>query len=186
MVKSIFDLDKRLEHTSDSRNRIGEKFKFIQTNKINHMKKTIVLSIGVLLFWSCNNAEKKITSAEEEVRTEHHHHEDQKPIELDNGGKWAVNEEMKIHVLKGEELVNNYLVAGLSDYKTLAEQVKEQNDQLIKSCTMKGKSHDELHKWLHPHLETVKKLEQETDAGKANEIVLQLQHSYKEYHNYFQ
>lgn len=51
---------------------------------------------------------------------------------------------------------------------------------------MDGKSHDELHKWLHPHLEIVKTLENETDATKANEVVAQLQHSYKEYHEYFQ
>lgn len=164
-----------------------KKTKFIQTNKIKHMKKTIVLGMSVLLFWGCNNAENKITSSEEvETHTEHHYHESDEAIELNNGEKWLVNEEMKPYVMKGEELVDNYLEEGQSDYKTLAEQLKEQNNQLIKSCTMKGQSHDELHKWLHPHLETVKKLEQETDAGKANEIVLQLQHSYKEYHNYFQ
>ena len=50
---------------------------------------------------------------------------------------------------------------------------------------MDGKSHDELHKWLHPHLEIVKALEDEADASKANEIVLQLQDSYQQYHHYF-
>jgi hypothetical protein len=42
---------------------------------------------------------------------------------------------------------------------------------------MDGKSHDELHKWLHPQLELVKELENEIDVVKANEIVLQLQKS---------
>lgn len=50
---------------------------------------------------------------------------------------------------------------------------------------MDGKSHDELHKWLHPHLEIVKALENETDATKANGFVLQLQYSYQHYHQYF-
>ncbi len=150
------------------------------------MKKIIVISIGVLLFWSCNNVEKKTTSTEEEIHTEHHYQQDEDAIELNNGERWVVNEEMKPHVMKGEELVNNYLEVGLLDYKNLAEQLKDQNNLLIKSCTMTGKSHDELHKWLHPLLETVKNLEHETDADKANEIVLQLQHSYQEYHTYFQ
>ncbi len=51
---------------------------------------------------------------------------------------------------------------------------------------MNGKSHDELHKWLHPHLENVKTLENETEATKANKMVLDLQHSYQQYHKYFQ
>ena len=92
---------------------------------------------------------------------------------------------MKPFVMKGEELVNAYVQNEQKDYKALAQQLKEQNNQLIKSCTMDGKSHDELHKWLHPHLEIVKALEDEADASKANEIVLQLQISYQEYHHYF-
>jgi len=96
-----------------------------------------------------------------------------------------VNEEMKPFVMKGEELVNSYIQNNHTDYKALAQQLKEQNNKLIKSCTMDGKSHDELHKWLHPHLEIVKALEDEKDATKASEIVLQLQKSYQDYHQYF-
>ncbi len=92
---------------------------------------------------------------------------------------------MKPFVVKGEELVNSYIQNKQTDYKALAQQLIEQNNQLIKSCTMNGKSHDELHKWLHPHLEIVNALEEEKDAAKANEIVLQLQKSYQDYHQYF-
>ncbi len=45
---------------------------------------------------------------------------------------------------------------------------------------MDGKSHDELHKWLHPHLEIVKALANETDAEKSNKIVSKLQKSYQD------
>ena len=96
-----------------------------------------------------------------------------------------MNEEMKPFVMKGEELVNSFIQNNHTDYKALAQQLKEQNDQLIKSCTMDGKSHDELHKWLHPHLEIVKALEEEKDATKASGIVSQLQKSYRSYHQYF-
>src|SRR5690606_19644238 len=114
-----------------------------------------------------------------EAHAEHHHDESSEAIELNNNEKWIVNEEMKPYVMKGEELVNSYIQDSRTDHKALAEQLKEQNNQLIKSCTMKGKSHDELHKWLHPHLEMVKELENETDVARANEIVLQLQGSYQ-------
>ncbi len=150
------------------------------------MKKIIVLGVAVMFFWSCNTSSDKATTHKETGnQTIHHHDKNSEAIELNNGGKWLVNEEMKPFVLKGEELVNAYIQDGKTDYKTLAEQLKDQNSQLIKSCTMDGKSHDELHKWLHPHLEIVKALESETDATKANEIVSQLQYSYQHYHQYF-
>jgi len=150
------------------------------------MKKIFVLGMGVMLLWSCNNPVAKAKENQEtENHTEHQHDENSEAIELDNGKKWVVNEEMTPFVLKGEELVNLYIQQKKTDHKVLAEQLKEQNNQLIKSCTMDGKSHDELHKWLHPHLEIVKSLEDEADATKANEIVLQLQQSYQQYHRYF-
>ncbi len=74
---------------------------------------------------------------------------------------------------------------GKTDYKTIAEQIKDQNSQLIKSCTMDGKSHDELHKWLHPHLELVKELENESNVEKVHEIISKIQYSYNLYHQYF-
>ncbi|UCA61727.1 hypothetical protein KB553_09380 [Chryseobacterium rhizoplanae] len=150
------------------------------------MRKVIVFGIGIMLLWSCNNSTEKSTKHQgTESQTEHHHDESSEAIELNNGEKWLVNEEMNPIVLKGEELVNTYIKAGKTDYKTLSEQIKDQNSKLIKSCTMDGISHDELHKWLHTHLEIVKALGNETDATKANEIVLQLQHSYQNYHKYF-
>lgn len=150
------------------------------------MKKVIVFGMSLMLLWSCNNStEKSTTHQETENHAEHRHDESSEAIELNNGEKWLVNEEMKPFVMKGEELVNSFIQNNHTDYKALAQQLKEQNNKLIKSCTMDGKSHDELHKWLHPHLEIVKALEDEADASKANEIVLQLQHSYQQYHQYF-
>ena len=150
------------------------------------MKKVIVFGMSLMLLWSCNNStEKSTTHQETENHTEHQHDESSEAIELNNGEKWLVNEEMKPFVLKGEELVNSYIQNNHTDYKALAQQVKDQNSQLIKSCTMDGKSHDELHKWLHPHLELVKELENSSDENEAKEIVLKLQKSNEMYHQYF-
>lgn len=106
-------------------------------------------------------------------------------IELNDGNRWAVNEEMKPHVMKGEEILHSYIESGDSDYKTLAVEIDAANKSLISSCTMTGKSHDELHKWLHPHLELVKKLEVEGDENHAKEIIADLEKSYQNYHKYF-
>lgn len=150
------------------------------------MKKTILFGLSIFLFWSCNNSSSKTTThQQDEIHETHHHDESSQVIELNNGEKWVVNSEMKPFVSKGAELVNVYVQENKTDFKELTTQLKEQNNQLIKSCTMKGKSHDELHKWLYPHLELVKELDNETDAVKAKEIVVKLQNSYQQYQIYF-
>lgn len=152
------------------------------------MKKAIVMGISVLFLFSCNNSTQKATTDETGIEFHHedHHHGDiSEVLELNDGNKWVVNEEMKPFVTNGEDLVNLYISEKRTDHKALVEKLKDQNNQLIKNCTMDGKSHDELHKWLHPHLELVELLGQETDEAKANKLIAKLQESYQEYHNFF-
>ena len=51
---------------------------------------------------------------------------------------------------------------------------------------MKGKSHDELHKWLAPHLKLVADLEKANNEIEAKELLLKLKSSYDLYDQYFQ
>lgn len=153
------------------------------------MKKVLLVAIGSMLIYSCNNKKEEVVT-DMNMETEAAMHEDHElessdAIRLNNNEKWTVNNEMKPFVMKGEQLVNTYIETKSSDYKTLAQDLKSQNDQLIKSCTMDGASHDELHKWLHPHLKLTEKLATEADAAQAEATVLELQNSYKQYHEYF-
>ena len=155
------------------------------------MKKTLFIAMSTIVLWSCTNTAEHSEHNHEGHNHEGHNHEGHSheeqatTLELNKGEKWVVNAEMKPYVLKGEELVNTYIENNQKTYKILATGLKEQNYQLIKSCTMDGDSHDALHKWLEPHLELVKTLDTETDASKAQEIILQLQNSYTEYHTTF-
>ncbi len=154
------------------------------------MKKVLLIAIGSMLILSCNNKKEDVTmdshtEMEATMHDEHAMGDTSEAIRLNNNEKWMVNTEMKPFVMKGEQLVNTYKESKGTDYKALASKLKTQNDQLIKSCTMDGASHDELHKWLHPHLELTQKLEKETDATAADATVRELQNSYKQYHEYF-
>ena len=140
------------------------------------MKKFLTLGIALLAL-SCTHREK-LNSAEGDT------HHASTEITLNNGQKWTVNPEMKPYVSNGRDLVNTFVDGNQTNYAALAEKLQEQNQLLIKSCTMKGESHDELHKWLHPHLEMTEALA-DADASSAREIVLQLQHSYELYDEYF-
>lgn len=149
------------------------------------MKKIILLMLAGFLLGSCNNG--KDSSNTDFAEHEHHvttadHYE---MVELNDGVRWLVNDEMKPYVMQGESRVKSFIENKETDYKALAEDLTEQNNLLIESCTMDGKSHDELHKWLHPHLELVAALK-EADQKKGESLVREIRDSYDRYHQYFQ
>ncbi len=116
------------------------------------MKTTIIILAGSILLFSCNNATKE----QEKVKTEtvsqepEHQHDENETIELNNGEKWKVDENMITHIRNMENDVSNFKGTTLTEYKTLSENLQKNVDLLTSNCTMKGKAHDELHKWLLP------------------------------------
>ena len=108
------------------------------------------------------------------------------PIELNQGEKWKVNAEMMPPLAASEKLLSEYAANDEKDYKMLAKNLKENNKALISSCTMDGKSHEELHKWLHPYMGMVEELSDASDESKANEVVLKIEQSFKIFNQYFQ
>lgn len=164
---------------------------------INHFKKILMLSaLGIFIF-SCDAPKQEDTVMEETHESmeehadahhdgeDHAHHDAVGPLELDNGEKWKVNEEMKPHVVAAEEEFNRFVAEGDTDFDVLAEKLKGHNKELIESCTMEGKSHDELHKWLHPHLELVKEMA-ESDKEHGDEILERMKESFHVYHEHFE
>ncbi len=107
-------------------------------------------------------------------------------LKLNNGEKWKVNEEMTPFIRNSEELLADFRNNNESDYKELAGKLKENNNKLISSCTMKGEAHDELHKWLYPHLELVKKLSKAKSTEEVRVIIDQLQFSFDTFNSFFQ
>jgi hypothetical protein len=107
-------------------------------------------------------------------------------LELNNGAKWQVNTEMMPPLKASNQLVANYAANGKKDYKALAEKLKANNKVLISSCTMSGKSHDELHKWLHPYMGLVAELESAQDETQANQTLKKIEASFKTFNQFFQ
>lgn len=153
------------------------------------MKKIIFLAASSIILWSCkNNTENNKPTIDTTIQEKQQetHNETSEVIELNNGNKWLINIEMKPFITEGQKLVAEFLKTNNTDYKSLAKSLIEQNNLLIKSCTMTGKSHDELHKWLEPHLKLVEDLEATTDATKAKEIVSKIEQSYQSFGNFFE
>lgn len=161
------------------------------------MKKILLSAIlGLAIVMSCEKKqEEKVEQAttEQSATDEHANHEAEEKsddhaegvkLELNNGAKWKMNAEMKPFINEMESQVNAYKPES-DDYKLLARNLGETNDNLIKSCTIKGTPHDVLHAWLMPHMELIDDLKKADNKEEGNKIAGELKESMVKYHQFF-
>jgi hypothetical protein len=155
------------------------------------MKKTLFIGLlgAIVATTSCNNQEPKSTEKQEQTTADVQAKEEEQSameIELNNGAKWKVNPEMMVHVRASEGLVDSYINAPQKDHEALAKELNTTVGLLTKSCTMQGKSHDELHKWLHPYMGLIKDLGNAKSDEEADQIVTTIQASFVIFNQYFE
>ena len=131
-----------------------------------HFKSTLSFVI-ILLLSSCGNNSNNI------------------PLELNNGEKWTIIESMIVYIRAMENDVASFENTPKKDYSALADKLKENIGLLTSNCTMEGKAHDELHKWLMPYIDQVKALSKPKDDETAEEVFKQLQSSFKTFNQHF-
>lgn len=90
-------------------------------------------------------------------------------LQLDGDKKWVVDEGMMVSIKEMENNINSFEGKEVADYKALSKTTKTNLSDLTSSCTMKGQSHDELHKWLIPFFDLNKALKKTKtiDDGEA-------------------
>ena len=142
--------------------------------------KIAFLATVVLLIFSCNTKSKEEKTTE--IKTEEHQHSESETIQLNNGEKWKVDDNMMIHIRNMEKDVVHFDQEKSTNYSLLANKLKTNIDILTSNCTMKGQAHDELHKWLVPYIELVDLFSKEKSANQFTEI----QNSFKTFNQYFQ
>lgn len=142
--------------------------------------KIAFLATVVLLIFSCNTKSKEEKTTE--IKTEEHQHSESETIQLNNGEKWKVDDNMMLHIRNMEKDVVHFDQEKSTNYSLLANKLKTNIDILISNCTMKGQAHDELHKWLVPYIELVDSFSKEKSANQFTEI----QNSFKTFNQYFQ
>ncbi|MFT5780469.1 MAG: hypothetical protein ACI837_003431 [Crocinitomicaceae bacterium] len=131
----------------------------------------LITGITALLFSCGNEVEKDIANST--VSQEEHDHTSES-IDLDNGSKWKVIDSMMVHIENMEADLKQFEDLKETDYSLLASKLTANIDLLTSSCTMTGKAHDELHKWLLPYIDLVTELSdaenQEEQIGALNAI----------------
>ena len=153
------------------------------------MKKiTILISVISLFLFSCGNTsnEKSKEQTETVTHEEHQHNAEIQIIELNNGEKWKVDANMITHIRNMENDINSFANVKQKDFNSIAEKLQSNIDLLTAHCTMKGKAHDELHKWLLPYIDLAKELSEAKDETEASKRFENIQTSFTTFNQYFQ
>lgn len=162
------------------------------------MKKTILTAaiISALLI-GCNETKHKNENTDT-VEASEAVHEDNgddmaamdnswvNEINLDNGNKWEANKETNQGVDKMLSLVQTSEQKTVEDYQSLAKDLNEAKNFVVKECTMKGPSHDNLHIFLHPLIEKIEALGKVSTVNEGSRITASIKENLNGYSNYFQ
>lgn len=161
------------------------------------MKKYLaILIVGLIdITYGCNNPVKEENSEISNTKSlpsakeSEHQHTESDSIELNNGAKWTVVPEMMAHIRNMESDINRFVEAKhteLKDFTQLAASLQKNIDLLTSNCTMEGKAHDELHKWLLPYIDMVDKLNKSKNNDEALQTFEEIKASYKLFNIYFE
>ena len=153
------------------------------------MKKINISIVVVSLFLlSCGttSSEKPTTQREAVTHEEHQQNVELQTIELNNGEKWKVDANMILHIRNMENDVISFAQVEQKDYQSFAEKLQSNIDLLTSNCTMEGKAHDELHKWLIPYIDMVKELSEAEEGTQASNQFKNIQISFTTFNQYFQ
>lgn len=141
------------------------------------MKVILTSFILFLLITSCTNQSDSKGNSEPNKNTYN--------IELVNNEKWEVNKEMMIHIKNMESDIKSTSNQSSPNYEELGSKLDENIGLLTSNCTMTGKAHDELHKWLLPFIDLVQELNDAVSKEEQIQSFEAMQESMNEFNTYF-
>ncbi len=110
-------------------------------------------------------------------------------IELNNGSKWKIAEGMINYIRNMESDVKLFSETNnknLNDLLNLGSGLQKNINLLTSNCTMTGKAHDELHKWLLPYIDLVDKLNKSKDSIEAKATFIEIENAFIVFNKYFE
>lgn len=110
-------------------------------------------------------------------------------IELNNGVKWKIVPGMMQYLRNMESDVNHFSKTqrnDLKDFTQIADSLQKNIVLLTSNCTMEGKAHDELHKWLLPYIDMVANLNNSKNGVEALRAFQEIETAFKTFNVYFE
>ncbi len=161
--------------------------------------KQVIFAISLLALVNCKDTKRqevKIETVEQPVELRNEGHKEDasnvyanfwtNDIELNNGSKWSANPETKVGVQNMQNMIKTQTTKALDDYYKLAEQLNNDKNYVIKNCTMKGASHDNLHIWLLPLMDKIEALSQAKTLKEASKLKYSIEINLHAYNDYFE
>ena len=153
------------------------------------MKKVLILIPMTSLFlFSCgyNKTEKSKEPSGTDSHQEQQVNENREDIELNNGEKWKVDAKMLTHIRNMENIVSLFAKDEPKEFAELSKKLQNNLDLLTSNCTMTGKAHDELHKWLLPYIDMVNELSKARNETESTKHFKKIEYSFVTFNKYFQ
>ncbi len=161
------------------------------------MKKrfAILTMVVIVVTYGCHNTINKEDSGVSAVKPlestnqGEQQHSESDTIELNHGARWKVVAEMMQHIRNMESDIYRFSETKhtkLSDFTQIGSNLQKNIDLLTSNCTMEGKAHDELHKWLLPYIDKVDKLNKSKNTDEASLTFEEIKASYKLFNLYFE
>ena len=107
-------------------------------------------------------------------------------LELNDGKKWVVDKPMMAHIRSMEKAVHDFEGTPGRDHAALAATIQDDLGRLVTNCTMEGKAHDELHKWLMPFLGFSAEYAKATDPGVQQQKFAEIKNALVVFNEYFE
>ncbi|WP_299054304.1 hypothetical protein [uncultured Polaribacter sp.] len=144
--------------------------------------KPIIFTLILFALVSCKESKKQ-----ENIDTENLYANTWvKEIKLDTDAKWQANSETNEGVQKMKNSIKEQKTNTLSEYHQLAQKLNNDKNYVIKNCTMKGDSHDNLHIWLLPLLAKINILSEVKTIKEALKIKESIKDHINKYEDYFE
>jgi hypothetical protein len=159
------------------------------------MNKIIIILIAAsLLFTGCKDQPKESNSTKENEAELTEQHTERKAfgndwmqeIKMNNGVKWTANPETNEGVVRMQSVLTTSNPKELKDYHMVANVLNDEKNFVVKECTMKGPSHDNLHVWLHPLIEKIDALKEVKTLEEAQGIYKSIEENVNAYDYYFE
>ncbi|QHI36933.1 hypothetical protein IMCC3317_23030 [Kordia antarctica] len=160
--------------------------------------KYLIFTLSLLALIGCKDntqQENKTTAIEESVNaaTEQNINEVSvysntwtEEIKMNNGAKWQANAETNEGVKNMQNSIKIQKTSTLKEYQKLAEQLNKDISYVIKKCSMKGDSHNNLHVWLLPLMEKIEALSEAKTVEEASKLKHSIEENINGYNTYFQ
>lgn len=140
----------------------------------------IFLAVTAIVFAACNHVHSHDKVKQDAAVVSLAQHEHQDVVKLNNGKKWKANPETTEGIKKMQALVKTQLESGKNDALKLQQSLEKEFKTIFQKCTMTGEAHDQLHNYLIPLKDKIKKLDADTPNAELQELMAYLD-SYRTY-----